>query len=145
MNELETRSPGAMSAAKNDPYSVAALTPPVDVLEDSSGITLYADLPGVSKDKLQLQTEADMLTVEAELDIRCRRAFSRPIPRCVGPLSTHVPPEQGARCFQSVGKARGRCADTAHPEVRTRPATAHQGRLLRMQGAPDNKCRGYRL
>ena len=46
------------------------LTPPVDVVEDESGITLFADIPGVSKDKLNLQIEADMLTIEGEVDIR---------------------------------------------------------------------------
>lgn len=48
------------------PYANATLTPPVDVIEDSSGITLYADLPGVPRDKLKLQVEADTLTIEAE-------------------------------------------------------------------------------
>jgi HSP20 family molecular chaperone IbpA len=45
----------------------AALTPPVDVIEDASGITLYADLPGVPKDKLTLHLEADSLTIEGEV------------------------------------------------------------------------------
>jgi len=47
----------------------AALLPPVDVIEDASGITLYADLPGVPKDKLHLQVEADTLTIEGEIDL----------------------------------------------------------------------------
>jgi HSP20 family protein len=47
----------------------AALLPPVDVIEDASGITLYADLPGVPKDKLHLQIEADTLTIEGEIDL----------------------------------------------------------------------------
>lgn len=47
-------------------YAAEALTPPVDVVEDAGGITLYADLPGVTRDKLQLQVEADTLTIEAE-------------------------------------------------------------------------------
>ncbi|MEF8716578.1 MAG: Hsp20/alpha crystallin family protein [Candidatus Accumulibacter necessarius] len=47
----------------------AALQPPVDVIEDASGITLYADLPGVPKDKLQLHVEADTLTIEGEIDL----------------------------------------------------------------------------
>ena len=42
----------------------AALLPPTDVIEDAEGITLYADLPGVPKDKLSLQVEADTLTIE---------------------------------------------------------------------------------
>jgi len=44
-----------------------ALLPPVDVFEDGAGITLFADLPGVPKDKLNLQLEADSLTIEGEV------------------------------------------------------------------------------
>lgn len=44
-----------------------ALMPPVDVIEDANGITLYADLPGVPKEKLNLHVEADTLTIEGEL------------------------------------------------------------------------------
>ncbi len=50
-------------------YSDAALTPPVDVIEDAGGITLYADLPGVSRDKLGLHVASDTLTIDAESDI----------------------------------------------------------------------------
>lgn len=44
-----------------------ALLPPVDVIEDSTGITLYADLPGVPKDNLHLRVEGEQLAIEAEL------------------------------------------------------------------------------
>jgi len=47
----------------------SSLIPPVDVVEDSSGITLYADLPGVSKDKLSLNVEADTLTIEGDMGL----------------------------------------------------------------------------
>jgi HSP20 family protein len=47
----------------------AALLPPVDVIEDAAGITLYADLPGVPKDKLNLHVEADNLTIEGEVQL----------------------------------------------------------------------------
>jgi HSP20 family protein len=47
----------------------AALMPPVDVVEDANGIILYADLPGVPKDKLNLHVEADTLTIEGEVSI----------------------------------------------------------------------------
>jgi len=46
-----------------------ALLPPVDVIEDSSGIILYADLAGVPREKLHLQVEADTLTIEGEIDL----------------------------------------------------------------------------
>jgi HSP20 family protein len=44
-----------------------ALWPPVDVIEDPTGITLYADLPGVPRDKLSLRVEGDTLNIEADL------------------------------------------------------------------------------
>ncbi|HZW13753.1 MAG TPA: Hsp20/alpha crystallin family protein [Noviherbaspirillum sp.] len=47
----------------------AALLPAVDVVEDASGITLFADLPGVPKEKLNLQLEASSLTIEGELEL----------------------------------------------------------------------------
>lgn len=46
-----------------------ALLPPVDVIEDASGITLLADIPGVSRDKLNIRVESDRLTIEGEVDI----------------------------------------------------------------------------
>jgi len=46
-----------------------ALLPPVDVIEDADGITLYADLPGVPRDKLVLNVEADTLTIEGEVSL----------------------------------------------------------------------------
>jgi HSP20 family protein len=54
------------SAQRNDP----ALRPAIDVFETADGITLYADMPGVSKDHLKLQIEGNMLTVEGELQLR---------------------------------------------------------------------------
>lgn len=47
----------------------AVLRPPVDVIEDSNGITLLADLPGVPKDRLNLQLETHRLTIEGEVDL----------------------------------------------------------------------------
>jgi HSP20 family molecular chaperone IbpA len=43
------------------------LLPPVDVIEDAQGITLYADLPGVPKDKVTLHVEDDTLSIEGEV------------------------------------------------------------------------------
>ena len=70
-NDVQTSQPASpRSPARQDGdparYSDATLTPPVDVIEDASGITLYADLPGVSREKLNLQVESDTLTIEAE-------------------------------------------------------------------------------
>lgn len=43
------------------------LLPPVDVLEDPTGITLYADLPGVARERLELRVEGDTLAIEGDL------------------------------------------------------------------------------
>lgn len=44
-----------------------ALTPRVDVLEDDSGITLVADMPGVSKESLEINVENDALSIEGAI------------------------------------------------------------------------------
>lgn len=59
----------ALSKANESERAQAALLPPVDVIEDATGITLYADLPGVPKDRLNLQLEASSLTIEGEVDL----------------------------------------------------------------------------
>jgi HSP20 family protein len=59
------------AAARNESARRAetALIPPVDVIEDATGITLRADLPGVPKDKLSLHVDADTLTIEGEVSL----------------------------------------------------------------------------
>ena len=39
--------------------------PPVDVFENESGITLLADLPGVSRERLGVRVDGEMLLIEA--------------------------------------------------------------------------------
>lgn len=63
MSELSQTKPEQPNRAEPD----AALLPPVDVVEDASGITLYADMPGVPKERLQLRVEGDQLSIEGEL------------------------------------------------------------------------------
>lgn len=46
-----------------------ALRPAVDVIEDAGGITLYADLPGVDREQLQLRVDGDQLNIEAEMKL----------------------------------------------------------------------------
>lgn len=61
--------PNNGTTSPNDTPTNAALMPRVDVIEDKSGITLYADLAGVPKDKLGLHIEADTLTIEGEVGL----------------------------------------------------------------------------
>lgn len=43
--------------------------PPVDVFEDESGITLLADLPGVSRERLGVRVDGDSLLIEGTVDV----------------------------------------------------------------------------
>ena len=80
----------------------AALLPPVDVVEDASGITLYADLPGVPKEKLNLHVEADTLTIEGEIDLEMP-GRSQP-----AALPSGVHPVQGTRREQGQRRVQER-------------------------------------
>ncbi len=101
----------------------AALLPPVDVIEDASGITLYADLPGVPKDKLNLQVEADTLTLEGEVVLSMPEGMeathaeaSLPRYRRVFTLSKELDSERvGAEFNHGVLKLRIPKAEHAQP------------------------------
>ena len=104
--------------------------PPVDVIEDSTGITLYADLPGVPKDQLELNVEGDTLSIEGAVSVpmpqpmqanyaevssaRYRRVFT---------LSKEIDPAKiSAEFAQGVLKLRIPKAEHARPrriEIRT--------------------------
>lgn len=67
MSEITTVNESAQ-AVPRDPNE-PVLLPPVDVLEDSSGITLYADMPGVPRERLELRVDGDELVIEGELQL----------------------------------------------------------------------------
>jgi HSP20 family protein len=57
--------------AQTRSVSQQAWAPAVDIVESESGITLLADMPGVSKERLIVKVEGDSLTIEgrAEIDV----------------------------------------------------------------------------
>lgn len=55
---------GRETAQRGEP----AMTPRIDVLEDATGITLLADLPGVARDALDITIEGDSLTIEGRVN-----------------------------------------------------------------------------
>ena len=89
-----TPNTAAKHAASEDGTSAreeAALLPPVDVVEDTTGITLYADQPGVPRDKLDLRVEGDQLNIEAELAL--------PLPPGMTPSHAEVSRSRYRRAF----------------------------------------------
>lgn len=62
--EMTTRGSTQAQESGDTNYS---LRPPVNVCEDADGITLQADMPGVTKDRLRIQVDKDALSVEGDL------------------------------------------------------------------------------
>lgn len=100
-----------------------ALLPPVDVIEDATGITLYADLPGVPRDRLNVRVEGDALLIDADLalsipqDMQATHAeVQRTHYRRAFTLSRELDPDKvGAELSQGVLKVRIPKAEHAQP------------------------------
>ena len=61
--EVAKRESTDVQAAKAREESLA-LAPAVDIYENAQGITVQADMPGVSKDGLSIQTDRNSLVIE---------------------------------------------------------------------------------
>jgi HSP20 family protein len=90
----------AMSDKQNTTsQEVPALQPRVDIFEDTGGITLHADLPGVPKDRLGIDVEGDTLRIEGDIVLDA--------------------PESMEATYAEVRVARFRRAFTLSPELDT--------------------------
>jgi HSP20 family protein len=67
---MNTPSPEATAPTNTPQASRAdfALRPPVDVFENSEGITLWADMPGVSRERLHLRIDGTSLLLEGNVE-----------------------------------------------------------------------------
>src|SRR5690606_30249786 len=63
----EARS-GAEGAARQH-EEVRTMAPRVDVFEDAHGITLRAEMPGVAKERLEVQADRNGLSIEGDVSI----------------------------------------------------------------------------
>lgn len=72
-SDIQTRNPQGNPTPRDsqaaDPAEqgrdIPFVVPPVDVFENDAGITLLADLPGVSRDRLGVRVDGDSLLIEA--------------------------------------------------------------------------------
>ena len=67
------------------------LRPAVDIYEDPAGITLTADMPGVSRDRLEIRVEQDTLSVEGSAQLQ--------LPEGMEALYADVPATRYRRSF----------------------------------------------
>ncbi len=61
------QAPGVTQTAES--ASRQAVAPAVDIAESESGITLFADMPGVTRERLAVKVEGDNLTIEGQAQI----------------------------------------------------------------------------
>lgn len=69
MNEKTGVKSRQSTQAQETRDSAATLRPAVNVFEDAEGITLEADMPGVSTDRLRLQADRDSLLIEGDVRV----------------------------------------------------------------------------
>jgi HSP20 family protein len=83
-NGASTRGAGSMQGAGTQASSTQALRrgaestlrPPVDIYETAEDITLTADMPGVSKDRLDIRVEGTSLLIEGDIGIEPQAQMS---------------------------------------------------------------------
>ena len=100
-----------------------ALLPPVDVIEDAEGITVYADLPGVPKERLDVHIDGEVLVIEGEMGLEMPQEMeathvevSLPRYRRVFTLSRELDPgRMSAELKNGVLKVRIHKAEHAKP------------------------------
>ena len=122
MNQDITRSRNSRDG-RPEAQDEVALMPPVDVVEDANGITLLADLPGVTRETLNLRVEADTLTIEAEMALNVPEGMQPthaevqiPRYRRIFTLSKELDPEKvTAELKQGVLRLRIPKAEHAQP------------------------------
>jgi HSP20 family molecular chaperone IbpA len=62
---------GAQSGSQVGPsVQRPALVPAVDIVEDEAGITVYADMPGVSRERLGVRVDGDSLVIEGAAEVQ---------------------------------------------------------------------------
>lgn len=69
MTETQQVNKQAPAAARTGAENERVMRPAVDIFEDQSGITLRADMPGVSRDTLDIRIDRDTLSIEGQASI----------------------------------------------------------------------------
>ena len=69
MSEKKVDTAAEPGVAREATQTQRPIRPPVDIFEDSTGITVQADMPGVSKDRLDIHVDNDTLSIEGRTEI----------------------------------------------------------------------------
>lgn len=69
MSKTEEVTTKETKAMQNKSEQERTILPAVDIFEDDMGITVHADMPGVSKDQLDIQIDSDSLSIAGSINI----------------------------------------------------------------------------
>jgi Molecular chaperone (small heat shock protein) len=89
--ELTTTQATEVQPAAEQKRVEQIVRPEVDIFEDDSGITVHADMPGVSKERLTVKVEGDTLSIDGVAEI--------PMPERMEPLYAEVRATHYQRSF----------------------------------------------
>jgi HSP20 family protein len=66
-SQVAERNPTGATTQSRAQATKTAISPPLDIFEDSESITLEADMPGVSKERLNVHVDGENLLLEGDL------------------------------------------------------------------------------
>lgn len=66
-SQVTERSDGQVASQTRSRGAENAIQPPLDIFEDHDGITLEADMPGVSRERLNVRVEGENLLLEGNV------------------------------------------------------------------------------
>jgi HSP20 family molecular chaperone IbpA len=69
MSEKQDVTTSKSEAAQDTRETEWTMRPLVDIFEDETGLTLQADMPGVSKERLDIQVDSDTLSINGSANI----------------------------------------------------------------------------
>jgi HSP20 family molecular chaperone IbpA len=105
MTETKDVSTQETKAVREPQRQEHALRPAVDIFEDETGITVHADMPGVSKDRLDIQVDRDSLSIMGDLSI--------PLPENMDALYADVQSTRYQRSFSLSRELDGNNVDAS--------------------------------
>jgi HSP20 family protein len=66
--DVQSKSARDVTSERRGARQEVAMRPAVDVYETADGITLWADMPGVSKERLELHVDGNTLQLQGQID-----------------------------------------------------------------------------
>ncbi|MCP5418380.1 MAG: Hsp20/alpha crystallin family protein [Chromatiaceae bacterium] len=103
MNERKDVEKPASATPGKERSEERAIRMPVDIFEDETGITVLADMPGVSRERLDVQIDKDTLSISGKAEV--------PVPEGMEPLYADIRTTNYQRSFSLSSELDGSRTD----------------------------------